>query len=84
MVGRSPPYAIRLRELNRSPDAVYETFRKGVEHEDPEISANVIIGLIRVCSYLLGRQLSSIEREFLNEGGIRERMTRARLQQRKK
>jgi four helix bundle protein len=29
------PYALRLRELNRIPDATYETFRKGIEHENP-------------------------------------------------
>ena len=77
------PYALRLRELNRLPDAGYDTFRRGIEHEDPEISANVIIGMIKVCSYLLNRQLTRIEREFLEEGGIRERMTRARLKNRR-
>lgn len=78
----SHPYARRLRELNRQPDAEYETFRKGIEHENPEICANVIIGLIRVCSFLLERQIRSIEREFLEQGGMRERMTRARIQRR--
>jgi four helix bundle protein len=51
----SHPYALRLRELNRQPDANYDTFRNGIEHENPEICANVIIGLIRVCSFLLER-----------------------------
>jgi four helix bundle protein len=41
------PYAQRLRELNRIPDATYETFRKGIEHADPEICANVVMGLIK-------------------------------------
>jgi four helix bundle suffix protein len=80
----SHPYALRLRELNRQPDSGYETFRKGVEHEEPEICANVIIGLIRVCSFLLERQLRSIEQEFLEQGGMRERMTKARIQRRNK
>ncbi len=74
----------RLRELNKIPDATYETFRKGIENADPAISANVIIGLIRVTSYLLGRQLKHLEEAFLEEGGLRERMTRARLEVRKK
>ncbi|HWQ25981.1 MAG TPA: four helix bundle suffix domain-containing protein [Chlorobaculum sp.] len=76
------PYAVRLRELNRLPDAGYETFRSGIEHENPEICANVVIGLIKVCCYLLDRQLRSIERDFLEQGGIRERMTKARLERR--
>jgi len=73
------PYARRLRELNHIPDANYETFRKGIENPEPVICANVIIGLICVTSYLLQKQLLSLETAFLKEGGLRERMTRARL-----
>jgi four helix bundle suffix protein len=76
---REHPYARRLRQLNRVPGATYDIFRKGIEHHDPAICANVIIGLIRVASYLLDRQIRELERAFLAEGGLRERMTRARL-----
>jgi four helix bundle suffix protein len=76
---KSHAYTCRLRQLNRSPGADYATFRKGIEHPDPAISANVIIGLIKVTTYLLDQQLRQLERAFLNEGGLRERMTRARL-----
>jgi four helix bundle suffix protein len=41
--------------------------------------ANVIIGLIKLTTYLLDRQLRRLEQDFLREGGLRERMTRARL-----
>lgn len=78
------PYTKRLRELNRIPDADYETFRKGIEHEDPAIAANVIIGLIRVTTYLLDRQLRQLEKAFVEDGGLSERMTRARLRERGK
>jgi four helix bundle suffix protein len=78
------PYAKRMRELNRIPEANFETFRKGIENADPAISANVIIGLIRVTSFLLDKQLKSLEQAFLKEGGLRERMTKARLEKRKK
>jgi four helix bundle suffix protein len=78
------PYALRLRELNRIPAATYETFRKGIENPDPAICANVIIGLIRVTSVLLSRQIQSLEKAFLKEGGLREHMTRARLDERDK
>lgn len=77
-------YTRRLRQLNRIPDATYKTFRKGIENADPAISAKVIIGLIRVTSYLLDRQLRSLEQSFLKDGGLRERMTRARLAARNK
>jgi four helix bundle suffix protein len=76
---RDHPYAARPRQLNRIPDATYETFRKGIEHPDPAICANVIVGLIKVASYLLRRQLQHLEKAFVKEGGLRERMTRARL-----
>ncbi len=78
------PYTKRLRELNRIPDADYETFRKAIEHEDPAIAANVIIGLIKVTTYLLDRQIRQLEKEFVEEGGLSERMTRARLRERGK
>ena len=82
--GRDHPYTNRRRELNRQPDATYETFRKGIENPDPEICANVIIGLIKVTNYLLDKQIARLEKDFVKEGGLRERMTRARLAEREK
>ena len=79
---KSHPYARRLAELVRTPGASYETFRKAVEHPDPAISANAIVGLIKVTNYLLDRQLHTLELAFVKEGGLRERMTRARLNER--
>jgi four helix bundle suffix protein len=82
--GRDHRYTRRLRELNRTPGANYETFRKGIEHEDPAICANVIIGLIKLTTYLLDRQIKALEQEFLKNGGLREAMTRARIASRRK
>jgi four helix bundle suffix protein len=79
---KSHPHAGRLRELIRTPGANYETFRKGVEHSDPAIAANVIMGLIKVANYLLDKQIRQLEQAFVAEGGLRERMTRARLNER--
>ena len=73
------PYALRFRRLNRTPGANYQTFKKGIEHPDAAICANVIVGLIKVTCYLLDQQLRRLERDFLKQGGLRERMTRARL-----
>ncbi len=72
-------YTKRLRDLNRQAGANYATFQKGIENENPEICANVIIGLIKVTNYLLNRQINRLEQDFLKEGGLRERMTRVRL-----
>ncbi len=76
------PMARRLRDLNRVPGATYDTFQRGIEHKDPLITANVIIGLIRVASFLLDRQIRHLEGAFAKDGGLREAMTRARLRQR--
>ena len=35
-------YARRLRLLNRTPNATHLTFKKGIEHNDPSICANVM------------------------------------------
>lgn len=78
------PYALRLRQLNRTRGANYETFKKAIEHSDPAICANAIAGLIKVTCYLLDRQLGRLEQDFLKEGGLRERMMRARLAARSK
>lgn len=72
----------RLRELNRIPNATYETFRKGIENPDPAVCANVMFGLVKVTTYLLDQQIRSLEKAFLEEGGIGERMTQARLKAR--
>jgi len=76
------PYARRLSELNRKPDADYETFKGAVEHKDVAIRANAILGLIKVTNYLLDQQLRKLEKDFLKEGGLRERMTRVRVEAR--
>src|SRR5262249_4508790 len=76
-------YTARLRQLNREPTCSYETLRKGVENPDPAIAANVMIGLIKLTSYLLDQQIRHLEAAFLREGGLRERMTRARLERRR-
>ncbi len=72
-------YVKHLRKLNRINPTSYEIFRKGIEHQDPSISANVIIGLIKVVTYLLDQQIKSLETDFIKNGGLRERMTKARL-----
>jgi four helix bundle suffix protein len=80
--GKNHPYAKRLSALARTPGANYETFRKAVEHDDPAIAANAILGLIKITTYLLDQQIRQLEKAFVEEGGLRERMTRARLNER--
>ena len=74
----------RFRELNKTPNATYQTYIKAIENENPEISANSMICLIRIVSYLLAMQIKSLEKDFLEHGGLRERMTKARIESRNK
>lgn len=74
--------SMRFRELNRTPNATYATYQKALEHDSPEICANAAICLINIVSYLLKQQLKTLETAFINEGGLRERMTRARIDKR--
>ena len=80
---REHSHTRRLRELNRQTNASYATFQKAIEHPDPVIAANVMIGLIKLTNYLLDHQIRRLEQDFLKHGGLRERMTRARLATRK-
>lgn len=74
----------RFREINRTPNATYETYQNAIEHKDPEICANSMICLINIVSYLLAQQIKSLEVAFMNEGGLREKMTKTRIEIRNK
>ena len=75
---------VRFRELNRTPNATYKTYIKAIENENPEICANSMICLIKIVTYLLAKQVKQFEKDFLEHGGLRERMTKARIESRNK
>jgi four helix bundle suffix protein len=71
-----------VRRLAARPHPTYEDYREFCETRPPEVVANIALCLIHQTNYLLDRQIRRLEQDFLKEGGIRERMTRARLQHR--
>jgi len=71
-----------VRKLGRKTPQTYEDYREFVETRPPEVIANIAICLIHQTNYLLDQQLRRLEDDFVKEGGLRERMTRARLQYR--
>jgi len=81
--GKTHPYYPHLTNLHKTPNANYETYRKGIESPDPEVAANVLKSLINITSYLLAQQIKTLEKEFLQEGGLRESMSQARINVRK-
>jgi four helix bundle suffix protein len=76
--------ALFVRNLGNKPHVTFETFREFCETRPAEVVANIAICLIHQANFLLDRQIRRLEQDFVKEGGIRERMTRARLQYRNK
>lgn len=75
--------ATYARKLGMISPLSFELFREFTETRSSEVVANIVICLIHQANYLLDQQLKALEKSFLKNGGLRERMTRARLQARK-
>lgn len=71
-----------VRKLGNKPHATYETYRTYCETREGDVVANIALCLINQTNYLLDQQIRRLEKDFIEEGGLRERMTRARLQHR--
>jgi len=71
--------ALYVRNLGKKPHTTYEAYREICETRPADVVANIAICLIHQANYLLDQQLRRLEQDFLKEGGLRERMTRARL-----
>ncbi len=54
-----------------------------LDHADSAVVANTLICLIHQANYLLDRQVSALERDFIHEGGYSEQLAAARLAQRR-
>ena len=76
--------ALFVRKLGTRKPQNFELYREFVETRPPEIIANIAICLIHQTNYLLDQHVRRLEKDFLKEGGLRERMTRARIEARKK
>jgi four helix bundle suffix protein len=76
--------ALYVRKLGKKDNLSYDDFREFIETRSPETVANILICLIHQANWLLDQQLKRLEQDFLKEGGLRERMTRARLAARAK
>ena len=75
--------ALFARKIGAKPDVSYESYGTYIDTRPPEIVANILICLIHQTNYLLDQQLRALEKAFLKEGGLRERMTRARVEARR-
>ena len=76
--------ALYARKLGSQPNQTYELYRTHVETQPAAVVANIAICLIHQANYLIDQQLRRLEKDFIEQGGLRERMTRARLAYRNK
>jgi len=76
--------ALFVRRLARKENVTSETYETYIDTRSAEVVANILICLIHQANYLLDRLIRKLETDFLTEGGLWERMTRARLAQRAK
>lgn len=77
------PKAREVRALAYSENRSYTTYVTHIEESMAEVAANTIVCIIHQTSYLLDQQLRQLEKQFLEEGGITERLYRARNNVRK-
>ena len=70
--------ATAARDIYRS-DRAEQTYRVIWETRSADVIANVAICLIHQANFLLDQLIRQLERDFVHFGGIRERMTKARI-----
>ena len=71
-----------VRRLGGNPELKFEDIRSLAENRPGPVVANMALCFVHQANYLLDRLISRLERDFLKEGGLRERMTKARLESR--
>lgn len=74
--------ALYVRRLGRYRDESFATYERFFGDRPPATLANIALCLLHQANYLLDRQIRRLEKDFVENGGLRERMTRARLQHR--
>jgi len=74
--------ALYVRQLGRLCDESYDTYREFMNTRSHEVCANIAICLIHQCNYLLNNQIRKLEEDFVQHGGLRERMYQARTKYR--
>ncbi len=83
----SLPYEVRISKKSRrvcrlgsNPELKFDDIREFAETRPGPVVANIALCLIHQANYLLDQQLRRLEQDFLKDGGLRERITKARLE----
>jgi four helix bundle suffix protein len=62
----------------------WDLYSPWLAHKDPAARANAVLCLIHQANYLLDRQISALEKGFIEEGGYSEALATARLAERER
>lgn len=73
-----------VRRLGANPELKFKDIRGLAESRPGPVVANMALCLIHQANYLLDRLIARLEQDFMKEGGLRERMTRARVEYRRR
>ena len=76
--------ALYIRKLGNQPNESYETYREFADTRDGGVVANIGLCLTHQANYLLDKQIARLEKDFLEKGGLKELMYKARVNYRKK
>jgi four helix bundle suffix protein len=79
---KSSREAAYVRNLGRT-NETFEAYSPFCETRPAEVVANIALCVIHQANFLLDRQVHGLESGFVEQGGIRERMTRARVSHRR-
>lgn len=71
--------ALYVRELGRKTNESYEYYRVFADTRGAETVANIALCLVHQANYLLDKQIAKLEKDFVQKGGLREQMTKARI-----
>ncbi|MBI2008218.1 four helix bundle protein [Candidatus Amesbacteria bacterium] len=77
---KSDPRILTIRNLSYQSDRSYSTYSSYTSN--PESFVNCLITLINQANYLLDRQIQALEKEFMENGGITERLYQKRQEYR--
>lgn len=76
--------ALYVRGLSNRPDESYETYREFADTRDAGVVANIALCLTHQANYLLDQQIARLEKDFLEKGGLKELMYKARVEYRRR
>jgi four helix bundle suffix protein len=72
-----------VRKLGANRESSFDDYREFVDTRSDDVVANIAICVIHQTNFLLDQQIRALQDDFVEHGGIRERMTKARLEHRR-